>query len=201
MQLIELRKLLSPYSVFSLRDIWKIIPTFNRIQLDRWEKKKYLRKIKKGFYGFTDTNVDENFLFYTANKIYSPSYVSLEKALKFYGFIPDEIFQITSVSTKKTADFETTIGSFSYRQISPSLFFGYKIFDHGLVAEPEKAALDYLYLNSHVKTSDDFLEMRINKVEFLSQIDLEKFHRYLEAFRSKALSKRAEIFLNTIKND
>ena len=89
MQFIEFQNQLSTHPVFSLMDVFKLIPEFNRIQLDRWEKKSYLKKIKRGFYCFQTPDFNQNFLFYTANKIYAPSYVSLEMALKYYGFIPE----------------------------------------------------------------------------------------------------------------
>lgn len=199
MQFIEFQNQLAGYPVFSLRDVRKIFSDFSYRQLDRWEKKGYLKKIKQGFYCFGLQNSNRNFLFYTSNRIYSPSYISLEVALKFYGFIPEEIFQITSVSTKKTVGFQTSVGSFSYRHIKPGLFWGYRLVDFGkqkiLVADPEKAVLDYLYLHSNLKTPADFEEMRINIDEFKSKINLAKFQKYLETFGVKQLSRRAKIFL------
>lgn len=205
MQLIEFQKKLSMYPIFSLQDVQKIAPNFYRIQLDRWQKKGYIKRIKKEYYYFTDREIDQNFLFYSSNKIYSPSYISLEKAFQYYDFIPEEIFQITSVSSKKTTKFTTSLGNFSYRHIKPSIFFGYRMIDYGkqkiLLAEPEKAVLDYLYLNPRLKAVDDFREIRINKQEFLEIIDFTKLQRYLKAFENKSLSSRAKIFLNTVKND
>ena len=205
MQIIEFQKKLLMYPVFSLQDVQKIAPNFNRIQLDRWQKKGYIKRIKKEYYYFTDKEIDQNFLFYLSNKIYSPSYISLEKAFQYYDFIPEEIFQITSVSSKKTTKFTTSLGNFSYRHIKPSIFFGYRMIDYGkqkiLLAESEKAVLDYLYLNPRLKAADDFREMRINKQEFLEKIDFTKLQRYLKAFENKSLSSRVKTFLNTVKND
>ena len=194
----------SDYPVFSLQDVRKVFINFSYRQLDRFAKKGYLRKIKRGFYCFTTQNLNQNFFFYVANKIYSPSYVSMEIALKYYGLIPEEIFQITSVSTKKTANFKTPVGNFGYRCIKPGLYFGYRLVEFGkhkiLLAEPEKAVLDYLYLNSNLKTRDDFSGMRINSDEFKGQINLEKLQKYLDVFANKSLSKRVNTFLKTIKN-
>ena len=193
------------YPIFSLQDVQKIAPNFYRIQLDRWQKKGYIKRIKKEYYYFTDREIDQNFLFYSSNKIYSPSYISLEKAFQYYDFIPEEIFQITSVSSKKTTKFTSSIGNFRYRHIKPSIFFGYRMLDYGkqkiLLAEPEKAVLDYLYLNPRLKAADDFREMRINKQEFLEKIDFKKLQRFMKAFENKSLSRRVKIFLNTVKND
>ena len=201
MLFIDFQNQFSIYPVFSLQDVRKVFSDFSYRQLDRWEKKGYLKKLKRGFYYFSTQDVNQNFLFYTANKIYAPSYVSLEMALKHYGLIPEEIFQITSVGTKKTTNFQTSVGNFSYRQIKPSLYFGYRLVEFGqqkmLIAELEKAILDYLYIHPKLKTTADFEGMRVNIDEFRSHINLEKFQKYLEAFRSKALSKRAHVFLRT----
>jgi predicted transcriptional regulator of viral defense system len=205
MQFVEFQNQLSAYPVFSLKDVLKVIPGLNRIQLDRWEKKGYLKKIKRGFYCFSRQDLTRDFLFFTANRIYAPSYVSLEMALKYYGLIPEEIFQITSVSTKKTAGFETAVGNFSFRSIKPSLFWGYRLVDFGrhklLLAEPEKAIMDYLYLHPELKTSADFEGMRINADEFRNRIDPERFQQYLETFGSRRLTGRAGRFLTAIKYD
>lgn len=205
MQFIDFQNQLSIYPVFSLQDVRKVFGDFSYRQLDRWEKKGYLKKLKRGFYCFAEQAFDQNTLFYTANKIYAPSYVSLETALKHYGLIPEEIFQVTSVSTKKTANFETPLGNFAYRQIKPSLYWGYKLVDFGsqkiLLADPEKAVLDYLYIHPKLKTADDFRGMRLNMDEFKLEINLERFKKYLEMFGSKALTKRATILLNNLQND
>lgn len=190
--------------IFSLKDIRKSIPNFSYRQIDRWEKDLFLVKVKKGYYMFLDQKIDQSFLFFMANKIYNPSYISLETALKFYGLIPEENFQITSVSSKKTVQFNNSFGFFRYSHIKPELFWGYKIIDGQekvLLAEPEKAILDYLYLHFELKTENDFKEMRINKNSFSNNINLEKFKRYLIMFNNKALNKRVDNFLKALKND
>jgi predicted transcriptional regulator of viral defense system len=205
MNTIDFQKKLQPYQVFSLQDIKKFFPDFSYRQIDRWEKKGYLLKIKQGFYTLTDQDINQNFSFLVANRIYHPSYISLEKALKYHRLIPEEVFQITSVSTKKTAEFDTPVGNFGYRHISPKLFWGYKLVKTDtskfLIADAEKAILDYLYLNSRLKTAGDFEGMRINTDSFVEHIDNKKFQKYLDAFNNKALTKRANTFLITIQND
>ncbi|MFH0838465.1 MAG: hypothetical protein V1880_04345 [Patescibacteria group bacterium] len=205
MQFINFQERLAAFPVFSLQDVRKLAPDFSRIQIDRWQKKGYLRKIRQGFYCLTGAPLNDSFLLYTANKIYSPSYISLETALKYYGLIPEEIFQITSVSTKKTTNFETPVGNFRYQHLKPTLFWGYRLLDFEkhkiLMAEMEKAILDYLYLNPRLLTSDDFEGMRINADSFHRQINIHKFHSYLDVFDSRSLKRRATLFLNTLQND
>lgn len=205
MNKIDFQKRLTPYGVISLENIYKSFPDFSYKQISRWQKDGFLIKIKQGFYTFTDQKIDDYFLFLIANKIYEPSYISLEKALKYYGLIPEEIFQITSVSTKKTNIFNNSIGSFSYRHIKESLFWGYHFISNSnqkvLIADAEKAILDYIYLHFELKTENDFKELRINSNSFNENINLDKLNKYLSKFKNKKLNRHLEVFLKTIQND
>lgn len=205
MNFIAFQNRLALYPIFSLQDARKLSADFHYRQMDRWAKKGYIKKLRRGFYCFTNQIFDQNMLFHAANKMYAPSYISFESALKYYGLIPEEIFQVSSVSTRKTAKFETPQGNLSYRQLKPNLFWGYRLIPFGrrkiLLAEPEKALLDYLYIHPKLRTADDFEEMRLNRVEWHSQINPNKFEKYLELFESKALKKRAIILLNQMLHD
>lgn len=205
MQFIEFQKQFINHPVFSLLDIQKVYPDFSRRQLNRWKKKGYLNTIRQGYYSLLEKDLDRNFLFYVSNRIYSPSYISLEMALSHYNLIPEVVFQITSVSTKKTIDFQTPIGNFVYRHLKQSIFFGYKLVEYGnqhniMMAEPEKALLDYFYLNPRISFGNDFIETRINPDEFDNQINLKTFKNYLSNFGNKSLVKRMDIFLDVIQH-
>lgn len=63
--------------------------------LTRWQKKGYLKKIRSGFYRLTNRPIKgEADLFFIANRIYTPSYISLQPALRWYNFIPEGVFTI-----------------------------------------------------------------------------------------------------------
>ncbi|MBU1322952.1 hypothetical protein KKE48_05865 [Patescibacteria group bacterium] len=203
MKFLELKNLLSRFVVFSLADIRKIEPGFYRSRLSEWQNKGYIKKIIKNYYIFSDNQVDEETLFYIANKIYNPSYISLEMVLAYYHLIPESIYGLTSITTKKTAIFKTKVGDFSYRSVKPELFFGYSLVDYQgqkiKLAEVEKAILDYLYLNSHLKTESDFSELRLNLAELLASWNETKFNQYLTVFANKRLNVRAKNFINYLK--
>jgi len=80
--------------------------------------------------------------------------------------------------------------------------FGYKLVKYGnhnfRIAEIEKAILDYFYLNSHLKTENDFTEIRFDEKEFKVLVDRNKLNRYLAVFNNKSLEKRMKRFLNYI---
>ena len=203
MQYNEFKEQLKDFIVFSITDIRKIEPKFYRRRLNEWQDKGYIKKIRRGYYMFADTQLSEEKLFLIANKIYSPSYVSFEMALSYYGLIPEGVYSITSASSKKTEKFKTTVGEFTYRSLKPQLLFGYSLLTQGKLtyklAEMEKAVLDYLYINSKSTRKEDLQEWRFEGREFLAKADLNKFNRYVKAFNSPSLEKRVKQFINFIK--
>ncbi len=204
MQFFDLKARLKDFPVFSINEIEKIDSSFHKQRLSEWQKKGYIKKIRQGFYIFSDLEINEQTLFLIANAVYSPSYISLEMAFSLYNLIPEGVYSVTSITSQKTNNFKTKIGNFIYRRVKPELMFGYALRDYNnhryLMAEIEKAVLDYLYLNSRVKDEMDFKGLRFNAAEFNAQADLGKFKRYLNAFNSKALAKRADKFLKFIEH-
>ncbi len=172
-------------SIFTSSDFKKIFKikkenTAYKI-LERLTKKELFKRLTKRKYLFTLLESDD---FQLANFLYSPSYISLESALSFYGIITQFPYQITSITPKKTKIIKTLNKEFSYSHIKPQLFFGYEKKDKFLIALPEKALFDYLYFCSKgLRTfeKDDFDLRRINKKKLLSlfrgtrQENLKKF--------------------------
>lgn len=199
MRYLELRNHLKNFVTFSLKDIKKIEPGFYRHRLNEWQNKGYIKKIIKQYYVFADQIIDEQTLFLIANKIYQPSYVSLEMALSYYHLIPESTYGLTSVATKKTMVFKTVLGDFHYRSVKPELFFGYDLVDYKnqkiKIADPVKAVIDFFYLNPHLKSEADIAELRINKEELLAQWDKGKASRYLAVFNSRNLSRRIKCLI------
>ena len=202
MQYLELKEALKDYIVFSSQDINKIDQSFYRSRLNDWQDKNYLKKLRRGFYFFADQELNESVLFLIANKIYSPSYVSFEMALSFYGLIPESVYGITSATSNKTYRFKTEIGEFMYSHLKPELLFGYELITLGGVsykmADIEKTILDYFYINTQLTTEADFFELRFNEEEFKTKADYEKLQKYLAAFNNKSLEKRIKKFFKHI---
>lgn len=200
----ELKEKLKDFVIFSLMDIRKIEPAFYRPRLNEWQEKGYIKKLRRGYYMFSDLPLNEKVLFLIANKLYTPSYVSFETALSYYGLIPEGVYSITSASSKKTTHFKTPIVEFSYRRVKQDHFFGYKLEEQMRqqykIAEMEKAVLDYLYAHPEIVKDADFYEWRFNSQEFLAKADMVKFHAYADAFRSKIFSKRVERLIILIHN-
>lgn len=203
---LEFKKTFSNFLVFSIIDIRKAFPNMHRRRLHEWVEKGYLKRVIKGYYIFSDTRVYESFLYLIASRIYDPSYVSLQSALSWYGLIPEFVPQITSVSTKKTTVLNATIGNFSYSSVKKPLMFGYDLIPLNnttcpvKMAYPEKALLDFLYLNPNIDSNAQFAELRLNSDNFKEKIRLEVLKQYIEIFSSKSLSKRVNDLMRFMKN-
>ena len=116
-----------------------------RAKLTSLLKNKDLIRVKKGLYVFgSDYRRQPYSLEIMANKIYGPSYVSLEYALAYYGLIPEYVTEITSVTIKRSRSFSTPIGRFSYFHLPCQLYcVGFNLIsvrDHAtaLLATPKK---------------------------------------------------------------
>jgi predicted transcriptional regulator of viral defense system len=195
MKYLLFREKLLPMGVFSISHVKIFFPDFDRRRLVEWQEKGYLKKIVNKWYVFSEIELGTESLFLIANKIYNPSYVSLESAFSYYNLIPESVFTITSVSSNKTTTFHTLIGQFSYRSIKSNIFFGYKMkkfqgsyFD---IAELEKCLLDFLYLNPTYIRLEDFDSLRFNPLVLL-QIKWELLDDYLKVYKNKSLEKRVE---------
>lgn len=204
MKYIDLRQNLANFVVFSLSDIRKIEPSFHRTRLSEWQNKGYIKKIIKEYYIFSDTEINERVLFLIAQNIYRPSYVSLESALSYHGLIPEGVFSVTSVTSKKSQNLETPVGNFIYKSVKPELMFGYELIESVMgkikMAEPEKAILDYLYLNSDMKEESDFEEWRLNLQILRDNWNQDRYERYLRIFDNRALKERAFELLKFINH-
>lgn len=194
MNYINFAKELKCFPAFSRKDTEKLSEKVYDHRLADWQKKGYIKRVANGIYIFADDTLDDMNLFYLANRIYEPSYISLESAFSYYSFIPEAVYRITSVATKKKSHFKYDNIVFSYRKISPKYNFGYTLLlwrnTAIKIAEPEKAIIDYFYLNAELKTISQIEEMRFNLFSLKERIDWQKIDNYLQLYENKALTNR-----------
>lgn len=160
---------------FRILDVVKLFPDEKsaavRTQLYRLSKKGLIFPIKRGLYCFDKSKIDELDL---AGQLYSPSYISLETALNYYGVIPDIPMTVSCVTPTTTKKIETRFGSFHYLKIDHKLFFGFSQTPF-TIAFKEKALLDYFYLRQIRNVSP---EMRLQ----LNDWDRKRYHAYAAHF-------------------
>jgi predicted transcriptional regulator of viral defense system len=201
MNYLLFKKALEQFPVFSVQDIRKQFNDFDNRRLVEWQEKGYIIKLRRGYYSFEEVEKGEAFRYYSANKLYSPSYISMESALSYYNLIPEGVFTTVSLTTRNTTTFSTPMGSFSYRNVKAPLFFGYRLLNiHGhtiKMAEPEKSILDYLYLNK-IDTSDMLEGIRLNESQLHELLDFDKLHQYARVFHSKKLQQRIQLLKKMI---
>ena len=191
------RKLLerdvSIISGVSFARIFQLSKRYSKTLLSLAVKHHLLTRIKAGIYTL---NAKPPMQFEIANVLYAPSYISLETALSYYRIIPGTVYVVRSITTKKTKEYTKFNRTFSYSKIKKNLYFGYKVSLIGgrkiLIAEKEKAFLDYIYF---VATGKKKLDDRIN----LSMLDKSKINNILPHFRKVIQGRKLKTFNNLIK--
>ncbi|MEM9895477.1 MAG: hypothetical protein AAF789_03840 [Bacteroidota bacterium] len=200
MTYIQFRDQFHSYKIFSINDIRKSFYDFDSRRLVEWQHKGYIQKVINRWYVFTDNEIDDNMKLWVANRIYHPSYISLESALSYHNLIPEAVYTTTSLTSNKTISFNTSVGNYAYRHIKSSAFFGYQLIKwKGFplrMAELEKVLLDYLYLYAHISSEQDLHSLRLNTDDLKKKLSLEKFRNYLSLFDNKALAQRATALLD-----
>ena len=124
--------------------------------------------MKRDVYEFVEAGAKSDIPdLYVANKLYTPSYVSLETALFIYGLIPDVAAQVTSLTTRATREFRNRHGAFFYRSCRKRVFAGYRLMQYEgtkiLIADEEKALVDFIYFALRQRSPLDFGEERFEK--------------------------------------
>lgn len=140
---------------------------------------------------FEKHRTDSSYLFFLANALLKPSYVSLEAALQYYGLFAEAVnYTVTSVTTKLPRQFKNQTGVCSYRNITDRLFTDFTMvkgnFEFAIVL-PHKAIFDYLYYRTDQFTKNvhaDLLEeFRIDSSE-LSSSEKERLQKLISQFTS-----------------
>jgi len=202
MNFLQFKEKMFDLGCFNTHQVYAWAPDFDRNNFVRWTKKGLLIRLRQGYYTFPEYRSKPDYPLFFANRIYRPSYVSLHTALSFYGIIPEAVLQITSVTSLKTAYFQNDIGEYQYRSLRKELMFGYdmKPVSEGkslLLAQPEKALLDLLYLYPFYKTTEEMKELRLDEDFLLEELDLQRLQDYSSKYKSKALQKRVHLLKST----
>ena len=185
---------------FSVHQVHAISPDFNRANWHQWQKSGYIVMLRRGWYAFADYLQQPDYARYFAGKIYAPSYISLHTALSFYGIIPEAVVEITSVTTQKTCRYENAFGQFSYQTVRPRLFWGFepKTMRDGkqyMMATPEKAIIDLLYLYPQYSSVEDMRELRLDEDWMHDELNLVRLKEFAERINSPILNKRIKLLL------
>ncbi len=165
-----------------------------RDKVVRLEKSGALIRLKKGLFVVSPI-IHKNVLSkeLISNHLYGPSYISFESALTYYNLIPERVFSIRSMTTKRGKKFTTPLGVFDYISSKPSYYkIGIKqiVANNSyawFVASPEKALCDMIISTSRLriqsmKAMQEYLEEDL-RIDFsvIDNLDTEIVKQCIEA--------------------
>lgn len=165
---------------------------YNKIKSE--ERKNNIIKIRRGLY---ETNIKANPLT-IANAIISPSYISFETALAYYGMIPERVYAIKSATfmKNKKKEFSNHFGLFLYCDINKNAYpfdiCQVEIDDVKVsIASREKALLDMISVLSPRKSIKEikdliFNDLRIDE-DIFEKLDKTKMIELCDLYYNKSL--------------
>ena len=145
------------------------------------EKQGVIIRLKRGLYvinpEYSGKTLSSELI---ANHLYTPSYISMSTALRYYGLIPEAVYVNQSMTVKHSRCFQTPVGSYDYKYISREAFsIGVRSMHKGdyafLIASPEKALCDLIANSSkvnlrYIKDVEIYLEQDI-------RMDMDEFYK------------------------
>ena len=189
------------FGIFSIADIEILYPNIDKRRLFEWKKKGYIVKIRNEWYCLPEFFEESYSSWIIANLVHTPSYISLESALDYYGLIPEGVFMTTSVTTKRPLRIAMAGHDYSYSHIKTDLFGGYQLVGADRykrkirIADLEKAIVDFFYFHSDYKTIREISGLRFNEPILRENLKIDRLFQYLEDYRNKELETRVRQML------
>lgn len=111
--------------------------------------------------------------------------------------------------SNRPAMYSNAFGEFSYQSVKPALFFGFRQMpmpqpmSQGsyLIAFPEKAILDLLYLYPQYNTAEAMLELRFDEWWMQEELDRVRLLDFAAKSGVKSLQSRVKLLLKTYLDD
>jgi len=178
-----------------------------RQQLSRWVKSGRIYQLRRGLYALAPPYQKvKPHPFLIANRLQRASYVSGQTALAFYGMIPDTAQATLSVTSGRPERLETRLGVFEFRRVKTELLAGYRMIGLGqsqpkqqaLVATPEKALLDLIYLQPKGDSAEYLGELRLQNLE---RLDLDELRRQAETFNTPKLRRAVNVIMDLAQSE
>lgn len=170
-----------PQTVFSFDEISQIFPEITdkrlRDRLHYFVQQNKLLRLRQGIYAKHEFNKFE-----IANKIYTPSYVSLETVLLREG-VTFQLYETIFLMSYLSREVKVQGINIQYRQIPFSILTNMNGISREVgysIASKERAFLDavYVYKNYHF--------------DYLDILDWDKIHEMKKIYESKVFEKRVE---------
>ncbi len=157
--------------------------------------KGVLLHIRRGLYSIAPQTTQslKPHPFELAAYIYAPSYISLESALSFHQMIPEAVYATTCVTNKRSKEFKTPFGDFSYIKVPfNDLYTEVELIQQNahrfFMAKPWKAICDYVYCyKKNWKSASPLIKsLRIDNFPMLTYAQKQKLEEYYQHTRITA---------------
>ena len=139
-----------------------------------------------------------------ALRVHGPSYVSLETALSYHGWIPEAVHAVTSVALGRSRTFNTPVGLFSFTRVPQRSFLAgvRRVSEEGggafFLATPLKALADHVYVQqcNWLSAAPIVQSLRVDP-EYLAELTGELFDEVMSAYKPGRVSR----FLAGLRED
>lgn len=193
-------KMSPPSGLFDKTVIVNIFPDISegarKLLIHRAVDAKEILRLKRGLYILSHEYRKSSYHPYAiAAMLHAPSHISFETALSYHGLIPEAVYQVSSVTSSRSRDFNTPLGLFTFQRVpihNPRA--GVEIIklnenSWAYIAKPLRAITDLIYLRKEVSWDVHGLgfltaSMRIED-EDLFQIDFSYYTEMLEGLHDK----------------
>lgn len=205
-KLVERIKAFIPNDFFTDAELMRILPKSANSRyglVKRAIASGGIVRIRRGLYALSKkhqrTGID---LFEVAQVIYAPSYISLESALSYHGWIPEAVRTTTSVCRNRSKEFTTPFGVFSYSRMPKYNYIGIDRIGSGrslfLMAEPTRALIDLVFVyKKDWEGTDPLLSSLRIEPQILEKIDIET----LKQLKKEKLGRRVNCFIDGLMKD
>jgi len=176
-RILELAETLPSFSAADLAPLGEKRQYLNII-LSRYVKRGMVERLRKDLYVTSSylnqaerRRIFSEYVEFVANKLYSPSYLSLDYVLLEHNLLTEIPRNITSVGLRKTDHFSNNLGNFIYHKIKEEIFLGFKVLTKGdfsvLKATKAKALFDFLYFRKRLLVDQKAVAaLRLNLEQF-----------------------------------
>ena len=193
-----------PMDYASLKASYPLIKSL-KDKISDLEKQEKIIRLKRGLYVASPlVSGKEPSIELIANHLYGPSYVSKESALRFYGLIPESVYNTSSITLKRSRTFTNSFGQFEYL-FSHSNYYSIGINqvvqdDYAfLIASREKALCDLIIYTPKLRIRS-MKSLQIYLEEDL-RFDMTEFYKMNVSIFEQCVnvSKKEETINNIIK--
>jgi predicted transcriptional regulator of viral defense system len=174
-------------------------------KLKRWLQNGDLIHLRRGLYCLGERLAGNRkpHPFVAAQRIYSPSYISLESAMAYHQLIPEAVYTITSVTTKRKNEFNNSLGNFNYEHLPVKNFYlEVELINENneqlFMAKPWKAIGDYIYCyKKEWRNLEPLLKSLRVERENLPSLRHEEIEELIDYYQHRRLTR----FFNDIKKE